>query len=104
MKKPLARLSRTIGNCGTGWLRVIGRTCHSSPLRSFCQKEMILLLPSQRNPSSVPHLKISVSECPTVLNRIDQGESISKIAGDFNVSYEAIRRVIHAARKQQKTG
>jgi hypothetical protein len=45
-----------------------------------------------------PHWKIPPSEWSTVLDRIDQGESLRKVARDYNVSYEAVRRVICAAR------
>jgi hypothetical protein len=60
------------------------------------------LLPHiQRHPGSGPHWKIPVSEWPTVLDRVEQGETLRKVAGDYNVSYEAIRRVVCAARKLQ---
>ena len=36
---------------------------------------------------------------PTFHNRIDQGEPLRKVAGDYNVSYEAVRRIFRAARK-----
>ncbi len=58
----------------------------------------------QRHPGSDPHWKIPVAEWARVLQRIDQGESLRKVAGDYNVSYEAVRRVIQAARNQKKTG
>jgi hypothetical protein len=54
----------------------------------------------QRRPGSAPHWKIPVGEWPTVLHRIDQGEPLRKVAGEYHVSYEAIRRVVRAARKQ----
>jgi hypothetical protein len=39
-------------------------------------------------------------EAESVLHRIDQGEPLRKVSGDFGVSYEAVRRVIRAARQQ----
>ena len=60
------------------------------------------LLPhSQRYPGSDPHWKIPVSQWQTVLSRIEQGEPLRKVAGDYNVSYEAVRCVLRAARKQR---
>jgi hypothetical protein len=51
---------------------------------------------SQRHPGSDPHWKIPVAEWPTVFHRIEQGEPLRKVAGDYNVSYEAVRRVLRA--------
>lgn len=59
-------------------------------------------LPSQRRPRPDPHWKIPVSQWPTVLYRIDQGEPLRKVASDYGVSYETVRRIIHAA--SEKTG
>jgi hypothetical protein len=54
----------------------------------------------QRRTGSDPHWKIPVVEWPTVLHRIDQGEPLRKVAGDYGVSYEAVRRVLRAARRR----
>ena len=51
--------------------------------------------------SEHPHWKIPPSEWPTVLHRVDQGESLRRIAAEYTVSYETIRRVIRAARQLQ---
>jgi hypothetical protein len=60
---------------------------------------------SQRHPGpDEPHWKIPVSQWPTVLRRIDQGEPLRKIAGEYHISHEAVRRVVRAARKQEQTG
>jgi hypothetical protein len=48
-----------------------------------------------------PRWKIPTSEWPTVLQRVDQGEPLRKIARAYHVSYETIRRVIRAARQLQ---
>src|SRR6266567_4615993 len=53
----------------------------------------------QRRPASDPHWKIPVAQWPTVLHRIDQGEPLRKVAGAYGVSYEAVRRVLRAARQ-----
>jgi hypothetical protein len=53
----------------------------------------------QRRPGSDLHWEIPVSDWPAVLHRIDQGEPLSKVAGDYNVSYEAVRRIVRTVRK-----
>jgi hypothetical protein len=54
----------------------------------------------QRYPGSqVPKWKIPPSEWPTVVARIEQNhEPLRQVARDYGVSYEAIRRVLKAAR------
>ena len=48
----------------------------------------------QRRPGpDDPHWKIPVTEWPLVLERIDQSETLRKVAGEYGLSYEAIRRV-----------
>ncbi len=54
----------------------------------------------QRRPGSEPHWKIPVAQWSTVLHRIDQGEPLRKVASDYGVSYETVRRVIQAARAE----
>ncbi|HEV2582303.1 MAG TPA: AarF/UbiB family protein [Ktedonobacteraceae bacterium] len=58
----------------------------------------------QRHPGSGPHWKIPVKEWPCVLHRIEQGEPLRKVAEDYHVSYEAIRRVIRAAHQTKQAG
>ena len=49
-----------------------------------------------------PHWKIPVSEWPTVLRRVEQqNEPLRQVAKDYRVSYEAIRCVVRAVRKQR---
>jgi hypothetical protein len=56
----------------------------------------------QRHPGPEhPRWKIPPSEWPTVLRRVEQGEPLRKIAAEYTVSYETIRRVVRAARKLQ---
>ncbi|HEX6480003.1 MAG TPA: hypothetical protein VF043_14265, partial [Ktedonobacteraceae bacterium] len=89
-------------------LRTTGRTCTSSLLRSFSQAEVIFLstgtqpMTSPRSNAAQgrdPHWKIPVAQWPTVLHRIDQGEPLRKVAGEYGVSYEAVRRVLRTARQ-----
>ena len=51
-----------------------------------------------------PQWKIPRSEWPVVLRRIEQGESLRQIAKDYGVSYEAVRRVIQAAHRENGNG
>ncbi len=56
----------------------------------------------QRRPGpSHPQWKIPHSEWPSVLRRIEQGEPLRQIASHYGVSYEAVRRVVRAARKEE---
>ena len=48
-----------------------------------------------------PHWKIPVSQWPTVLHRLDQGEPLRKVAGDYHVSYETVRRTVKVAHKRE---
>ena len=47
-----------------------------------------------------PRWKIPPSEWATVLQRVEQGEPLRHIARDYGVSYEAVRRVLRAARRR----
>jgi hypothetical protein len=61
---------------------------------------------TQRHPKpGNPHWKIPVAEWPAALRRIEENnEPLRQVAKDYAVSYEAVRRVVRAARQQQKTG
>jgi hypothetical protein len=61
---------------------------------------------AQRHPGpDDSHWKIPMPEWSTVLRRVEQNhEPLRQVAKDYNVSYEAVRRVLRAARKQQKAG
>ncbi|HEY7420189.1 MAG TPA: hypothetical protein VH593_33740 [Ktedonobacteraceae bacterium] len=48
----------------------------------------------------VPPLKIPRSAWPTIVQRAAQGESLRSIARSLNTSYEAVRRVLLAARQE----
>ncbi len=45
------------------------------------------------------HWKIPPTEWSMALRRVEQGEPLRTIAKDYTVSYEAIRRIIRAARR-----
>ncbi len=59
----------------------------------------------QRRPGPAnPQWKIPHSEWPSVLRRVEQGETLRQIASRYGVSYEAVRRVVDAARKHGTNG
>ena len=60
-------------------------------------------LPQRRPGPDDPHWKIPATEWQIVLHRIDQGEPLRKVASDYGVSYETVRRVIQAARAGMKS-
>ncbi len=47
-----------------------------------------------------PRWKIPPSEWGTVVYRVEQGEPLRLVAHDYGVSYEAVRRVLRAARRR----
>ena len=55
--------------------------------------------PAHRQPP-VPLFKIPPAQWPVVLQRVAQGESLRQIARSYDTSYEAVRRVLNAARKE----
>jgi len=62
---------------------------------------------TQRRPGPAnPPSALPRSEWPTILERIDQGESYRQIAQSYtdqgqNVSYQSIYRIVRALRKRQ---
>jgi hypothetical protein len=51
----------------------------------------------------IPLFKVPPAEWPSVLQRVAQGESLRQIARSYHTSYEAVRRVLSAARKELVT-
>ncbi len=52
-----------------------------------------------------PQHGIPSAEWPTVLRRVAENqEPLRKVADDYGVSYETIRRIVIAARRQGKVG
>jgi hypothetical protein len=79
------------------------------PSADYAQSEQALENPTivsllQRRPGpDVPQWKIPLSEWPNVVRRIvENQESLRKVARDYGVSYETIRRVVRVANKRQK--
>ncbi len=70
------------------------------PFASALDHPQLVSLP--RHPQAVPdpRWKIPPSAWETVLQRVEQGEPLRHIARDYGVSYEAVRRVLRAARRR----
>ena len=70
--------------------------------------ESLPLLPpvANRHPGPVkPHYEIPSEEWPMVLRRVvENQEPLRKVADDYGVSYETVRRVIHAISKKRASG
>src|SRR5437660_1488455 len=59
----------------------------------------------QRRPGpDKPRRGIPPENWPEVLRRIEQGESLRQVAQSYRVSYETIRRVLRAMRRQGTEG
>ena len=59
-------------------------------------------LPQRQPGPNDPHWKIPATEWHIVLHRIDQGEPLRKVASDYGVSYETVRRVIQAVEAENQ--
>jgi hypothetical protein len=59
---------------------------------------MLVSQPGHSHARPDPRWKIPPSQWSTVLQRVEQAEPLRRIARDYDVSYEAIRRVRRAAR------
>jgi hypothetical protein len=63
---------------------------------------LTLITPRHPGPK-VPKRSIPREKWPTVLRRVvENQEPLRKIAGDYGVSYETVRRVIYKARRQNR--
>ena len=64
----------------------------------------IISLPQRRLSPDEPQWKIPISEWPNVLCRVvDHQETLRKVADDYGVSYETIRRGVSIARQKGKS-
>jgi len=74
-------------------------------LKTRLRSSVALPLPQKQhvNPP-IPLFKIPPSQWPIVLQRVAQGESLRQIARSYHTSYEAVRRVLQAARKESLSG
>jgi DNA-directed RNA polymerase subunit N (RpoN/RPB10) len=83
----------------------------SLKLQELLQREQAhgrLLLPpiAQRHPGpQKPAYGISTEEWPNVVRRVvENQEPLRKVADEYGVSHETIRRIVIAVRKQEKAG
>jgi hypothetical protein len=77
----------------------------ANPFEAALTNPKVVAGKPRRQPANDPantQWKIPPSDWGIVLRRSEH-ESLRQIAKDYGVSYEAVRRVIRAARKQQKT-
>ena len=58
----------------------------------------LVSLPGHHQALADPRWKIPPTAWGTVLQRVEQGEPLRHIAHEYGVSYEAVRRVLRAAR------
>jgi hypothetical protein len=60
-------------------------------------------LPPRRPGPKKPKHSIPPSEWPTVLHRINENhEPLRTVAKDYEVSYETVRRIMHASQKRRE--
>jgi hypothetical protein len=69
------------------------------PFASALDDPLLVTLPDHPPAVPDPRWKIPPSQWGTVLQRVKQGEPLRHIASDYGVSYEAVRRVLHAMRR-----
>jgi DNA-binding NarL/FixJ family response regulator len=73
----------------------------ADPFEQALTDPLVVARPQRHPGPEHPHWKVATSEWPTVLRRVEQGEPLRKIAREYHVSYETIRRVVRAARLLQ---
>ena len=104
-RSPLARIPLETLYSGRGDLLVYQeRAANSSPqddsFASALNHPRLVSLPGHPLDVPDPRWKIPPSEWGAVLRRVEQGEPLRHIALDYGVSYEAVRRVLQAARRR----
>ncbi len=70
------------------------------PFTSALDHPLLVALPGHPQAEPDPRWKIPPSAWATVLQRVEQGEPLRHIARDYDVSSEAVRRVLRAARRR----
>src|SRR5229473_38869 len=80
--------------------RVAPSSPQEDPFASALDHPRLLSLPGHPQATPDPRWKIPPSAWATVLQRVEQGEPLRHIARDYGVSYEAVRRVLRAARRR----
>jgi hypothetical protein len=69
------------------------------PFATALDDPLLMSLPGHHQAVPDPRWKIPPTQWGTVLKRVEQGEPLRRIARDYSVSYEAVRRVLRAARR-----
>jgi hypothetical protein len=69
------------------------------PFTSALDHPLLVTLTGHSHAGPDPRWKIPPTEWGTVLQRVEQGDPLRHIARDYGVSYEAVRRVLRAARR-----
>jgi hypothetical protein len=67
------------------------------PLEHALPDPLVVSGPQRRSRQDDPHWRIPASQWPTILRRVEQGESLRQMGRQYGVSYETIRRVLRAA-------
>ena len=103
-RSPLARIPLEKLYPGRGDLLVYQEQAATSslpddPFTSALDDPRLLSLPGGPQAQADPCWKIPPWAWATVLQRIEQGETLRHVARDYGVSYEAVRRVLRAARR-----
>ena len=101
----LARIPLDILCSGRGDLLVYQEHAATSspqddPFSSALDDPILVSFPDHHLAVPDPRWKIPPSAWATVLQRVEQGEPLRHIARDYGVSYEAVRRVLRAARRR----
>ena len=104
-RSPLARIPLDTLCSGRGDLLVYQEHAAISspredPFSSALDDPILVSLPDHHLAVPDPRWKIPPSAWATVLQRVEQGEPLRHIARDYSVSYEAVRRVLRAARRR----
>ncbi len=73
---------------------------HDDPFTFALAHPLLVSLPDHPQATPDPRWKTPPSEWRIVLQRVEEGEPLCHIARDYGVSYEAVRRVLRAARSR----
>ena len=67
---------------------------------------LLFALPrKQRRPGPAqPRYGVPPAHWPTILRRIEQGDSLRTVARDYQVSYQTIHRIVQALHKRGEEG
>lgn len=80
-------------------------TQSGDPFEQALDNPIIISSYQHRPGPDQPQWKIPVSEWPNVVRRVAENrEPLRKVACDYGVSYETIRRIVRKVCKQQRTG